>query len=145
MDFKDAIEFVLEEEGLCNDKDAKADLGGLTCYGISSRKYPEFYVGGRRPARDEAIQVYFVDYWQKFGCDKMTWPMNVIVLDTGINMHTSIVEVLQKNSLDWQYFLFRRILQYLLIVKLNPQMLQFLRTWIGRVYRLYRFIRSKKE
>jgi len=60
--FDEAIEFVLANEGgLSNDP---ADPGGLTNFGISQKQYPALDI--KNLTREDAVQIYQDDYWNKF-------------------------------------------------------------------------------
>jgi len=142
-DFEKAVTFVLNEEGGCaNNAD---DPGGMTCYGISSRKYPHLYADGKRPTRSDAIKIYYIDYWQKFGCNNLSWPDNIVRFDTAVNMRPEVVEELASSTSNWAEFLLARCGRYLAIVKKAPVMSRWLPIWIGRVYRLFAYIKQEEK
>lgn len=80
-DFARAIAFVLREEGGLVDN--PADPGGLTNWGISQAAYPNLNI--RNLTREQAMTIYFTDYWQRSGADKLPWPLNVVVFDSAVN------------------------------------------------------------
>jgi len=151
-DFELSMQIVFERE--CPGGDTKRcygtvadDPGGETNMGISKRQYPNEDI--KNLTVERAKQLYYKDYWLKFGCEKLRWPMNLLLFDTSVNMHPTIVEGLRSSSKDWMDFLLRRIYQYALIAmkKKNGRypMLKFLPGWIVRVYRVYRYMRTKTE
>ena len=80
-DFDKALRFVLKfEGGYVNDP---RDPGGETNFGISKRAYPDLDIASL--TRQAAGQIYFKDYWQASGADKLAWPLNVIHFDTSVN------------------------------------------------------------
>ena len=80
-DFDRAIEFVLRwEGGLANHG---ADPGGLTNYGISKASYPDLDIANL--TKEQAIDIYRRDYWQRSGADKMAWPLCLVHLDSAVN------------------------------------------------------------
>jgi len=144
-DFESAVAFVLEREGgYVNDP---ADPGGETKYGISKRKFPGEDI--KNLTVEQAKELYYKHYWLEFHCDTLPWPMSLLVFDTAVNMHPSVVEGLKTNSTDWFDFMFRRLYQYALIAmkKRDGQLksLKFLPGWVIRVYHLYRFMRKTTE
>ncbi len=92
--FRQAVEWVLEHEGgYVNDP---ADPGGETKYGISSRSYPDLDIESL--TRDEAIEIYRRDWWQKYEYDRIRPPkLAVKVFDMAVNMGpTTAHRLLQK-------------------------------------------------
>lgn len=85
MKFDDAIEIILKfEGGYVNDPQ---DPGGETKYGISKRAYPNLDI--KNLTMDEAKDVYFVNYWKKMHCDKLSDGINLAVFDCSVNQGTS--------------------------------------------------------
>ena len=82
--FEKAVEFTLRMEGeLSKDKD---DPGGLTKYGISKKQYP--YLNIEELTLEEAIGIYYRDYWKKIKCDeicRVNPKVAIIVFDTHVN------------------------------------------------------------
>ena len=65
--FLAAVGQVLDHEGkYSNDP---GDAGGETKFGISSRQYPHLDIASL--TRDEAIAIYWRDYWLKFHFDRL--------------------------------------------------------------------------
>lgn len=75
------IDFVLGwEGGYVNDPD---DPGGETKWGISKRAHPELDIYNL--TREQAIEIYRVEYWKASGADKMTWPLCLVHFDAAVN------------------------------------------------------------
>jgi len=126
-----AIEFVLQHEGgYSNDP---ADPGGETHWGISKRAYPKLDI--KNLTREQAISIYFNDYWIKSGADELFYPMDIIVFDCAVNMGLSRAKVLLQESYDWKDYLLNRIAHYKRIVK--PETAKFFKGWVNRVLDLY--------
>jgi lysozyme family protein len=91
--FKKAVQQILKwEAGYVNDP---ADPGGETKYGISKRAYPALNI--REITQDAAEKIYESDYWLKCKCDKMPYPVALLVFDTAVNMGTcAAVKLLQQ-------------------------------------------------
>ncbi|TXH14233.1 MAG: hypothetical protein E6R03_09765 [Hyphomicrobiaceae bacterium] len=75
--FDRAIEFVLLYEG--GYVDDPADAGGETKYGISKKQYPNVDI--KNLTLTQAKEIYYRDYWLKFHCDKMPWPLAMVMFD----------------------------------------------------------------
>ncbi|MDR1235463.1 MAG: hypothetical protein LBJ96_00495 [Holosporaceae bacterium] len=66
--FLKAFDYVMRHEGgYSNDPQ---DPGGETHYGISKRSYPNLDI--KKLTRDQARQIYFVDFWMKAKCEDIT-------------------------------------------------------------------------
>ena len=81
--FLDAVEKTLRfEGGYAMDS---ADPGGETKFGISARSYPHLNI--RELTREKAIEIYYVDYWQKGGYAMFGNPeLGGKLFDLGVNM-----------------------------------------------------------
>jgi len=136
--FDKAFKFILKwEGGYSNDKD---DLGGETKYGISKRSYPNLDI--KNLTIEMAKEIYKKNYWDKLGCDKLSFPMDIIAFDTSVNMGISTANELLKNSNgDPKEFIILRIKKYKEIVEKNKKMEKFFLGWINRTIDLYVYIR----
>ena len=70
----------IEGDELTNDP---ADPGGLTKFGISQRAYPLLDIANL--TRDEAINLYRVDYWERSGAAAMPQPIDFYLFDAAVN------------------------------------------------------------
>jgi lysozyme family protein len=65
--FLKAFEYLMYHEGgYSNDHN---DAGGETKFGISKRSYPNLDI--KNLTRDQACQIYFVDFWMKCKCENL--------------------------------------------------------------------------
>jgi lysozyme family protein len=65
--FLKAFEYLMYHEGgYVNDP---KDAGGETKYGISKRSYPHLVI--KDLTRDQARQIYFIDFWMKCKCENI--------------------------------------------------------------------------
>jgi len=82
-DFKPAVEKILKYEGgYVNNPD---DYGRETNFGISKRQYPNRDIKGL--TRDDAIRIYYDDYWCKFLGDKISsQAVAEELMDSAVNM-----------------------------------------------------------
>jgi lysozyme family protein len=142
-DFDKSIEFVLSwEGGYVNDP---KDPGGETNFGISKHSFPTLDI--KNLTRDQAKQIYFEKYWLKAGCDRLAWPLNMVVMDTSVNCGViPALEMLKDVSKDdinhtamdmAKDMIVRRLDYYLKICKANNKLDIFLKGWFRRCLRLY--------
>lgn len=87
-DLERALALVLGIEGGLSDRDPHADPGGKTVWGISERSHPAAWRNGP-PTKAEAIEIYRRDYWAAAGCDRLPWPINLLVFDFAVNSGVS--------------------------------------------------------
>jgi len=75
---RNLISIVLKHEGgYVNNPN---DPGGETNYGISKRAYPNLDI--KNLTKDDAIQIYYTDYYLIMGVNKIPTKFQAIVLDT---------------------------------------------------------------
>lgn len=69
-----------QEGGYVNDP---RDPGGETNFGISKRAYPAIDI--KALTRDDAIAIYFRDYWQPIHGDALPYPVALVLFDIRVN------------------------------------------------------------
>jgi len=87
--FQAAVALVLEREGLLSDD--KADPGGLTKYGISKAAYPDLDIAAL--TKDDAIGIYYRDYWLRCICPSLPWHMALPIFDAAVQ-HGAVTAVI---------------------------------------------------
>lgn len=81
MTFKDAFKIILKYEGgHVNDPN---DPGGETKFGISKKAYPNCDIANLTEER--AAKIYWMDYWDKMNCDKLSPTIRLLVFDCAVN------------------------------------------------------------
>lgn len=65
-----------------------------TKYGISAASYPHLDI--KNLTIEQADEIYFRDYWQASGADKLPWPACLIVFDTAVLHGVGTARVWQK-------------------------------------------------
>lgn len=73
----------------------KGNLVG-TNFGISACSYPGLDIPSI--TKQQAEEIYFRDYWQRSGADKLPWPMCLLVYDTAVNFHPTTAAAWLKES-----------------------------------------------
>lgn len=81
MDFLTAINRVLGNEG--GYVNNSADPGGETKWGISKRSYPHVNISAL--TRDQAIQIYKTDFWDKINANDLYGSIAFQALDFAVN------------------------------------------------------------
>jgi lysozyme family protein len=80
--FARAVALLLVDEGgySCNP----ADPGGETNFGISKRQYPQTDI--KSLTRDDAIAIYFRDWWRRFCYSDLPGPIGAKLFGLAVNM-----------------------------------------------------------
>ncbi|SQI34961.1 Predicted lysozyme (DUF847) [Leminorella richardii] len=79
--FVRAINYLLGVEGgYVNDP---VDRGGETKFGISKRAYPHLNIATL--TREQAAEIYYTDYWLKARCNKLPFPIALMLFDAAVN------------------------------------------------------------
>jgi len=83
--FLSAVERLLADEGGYADR--PRDPGGETRFGISRREYPQLDI--KHLSRDQAIAIYWRDWWLKFRYGALPSPLSSKMLDLAVNIGPS--------------------------------------------------------
>jgi lysozyme family protein len=133
--FDKALDFVLKWEGA--DGQVTVDTGGTTKYGISSRAYPTLDIPNL--TLEQAKLIYRQDYWDEAQCNSVSWPWDIILLDTSVNVGVTQCMNWFNNSENWQDLLLRRVLHYVTLAR-KPKYQPYLRGWLNRTMNLFEVI-----
>lgn len=137
-DFDRALVFVLSKEGgYVNDP---RDPGGETKFGISKKAYPDLTI--KNLTKEDAADIYRIDYWQKAGCQELEWPLNLVVFDTAVNLGVKRALRIKEEAFNWTEYLFLRLAIYSRLVANAPRFGVYLRGWMNRVIDLHRAARQ---
>ena len=131
--FRETMDFVFRWEGGYSFD--PLDPGGETNFGISKKAHPDIDIKSLTKA--QALSIYHQDYWIPAGCDKLPWPLCLVVMDAAVNMGVKRAEQFKFNSKDWVGFLFRRLEFYSDLARRKPALKKFIRGWLNRVTDLY--------
>jgi len=150
--FSKCIDVVLKAEGgYNNDPD---DPGGETNMGITKRNYPHLDI--KAITRNQAIEIYFRDYWSKMNLVGIINQNAVLqIFDMGVNagIRTAIklaqklvgayadgvvgdqtTEMINTFPVDFvKFYKCEREKYYLALTRRKPVMLKFLDGWLNRV------------
>lgn len=161
-DFKEAIEYVLEnEQGYVNNP---SDPGGATNFGISQKSYPDLNI--QTLTREQALVIYKRDFWDHLKLEEVPQSFATAILDMSVNMgeghavlcvqmalgQTSCDGILGSNTLaqlkradnfEFLYAFIGAIQDYYVNITVkNPKLLSELKGWIRRSTRLITLIET---
>ena len=131
MSFFDAAfeQIVGVEGGYTNDP---SDLGGETKFGITKRFYPEVDI--KNLTLEQAKDIYRRDYWERCGCDLLSWEQALCVFDTAVNQGQGIARALHVQSEDAIDLMTERAMRY----AQNPQFQRFGKGWMRRLFKIFK-------
>lgn len=81
--FDQAFAYLIQpdrEGGYVNDP---RDNGGETKYGISKKQYPHLDI--KNLTIPQAKEIYRTDFWMKYRCEDMPWPIGYLLFDCVVN------------------------------------------------------------
>ncbi|MEK6760103.1 MAG: glycosyl hydrolase 108 family protein [Deltaproteobacteria bacterium] len=142
----EAFKFTVGEEGgyQCDPSDpgnwTGGDIGKGECrgtkYGVSARAYPMLII--KDITVEDAKLVFRQDYWLPAGCDKLSYPLCLVVADNAY--HSGVGAALQnlRQYPDWRDLIIERIEDMVDIVDRRPTSLKYLKGWVKRCVALYR-------
>jgi lysozyme family protein len=127
---KIVIPWLFKWEGTKYENDPD-DPGGATKFGIDQRSHPNVDI--QHLTEQEAMDIYWNEYWIKCGCDHMDWPMSFIwfncCVNCGVGRAQKILKISGKDPrkfLDEQEDFYRRLVQD------RPSSQKFLKGWLNR-------------
>lgn len=148
--FRKSMEVVFKNEGGFTDD--TADLGGRTNMGITQSTYNDYCKRYRVPVKDvkfltkeEAIEVYYNDYWKKSGADKVENQIEALILfDTAVLHGVGRAKQFFKESNgNFERMIQLRKEYYLKRVKQNPTQKKYLKGWNNRADNLLKLLKNK--
>ena len=126
--FDSFIGFILEwEGGYDNDKD---DPGGETRYGIDHRSHPQEDI--KNLTLERAREIYFAEYWQAGGCEKMPAKLGEVVFNCRVNCGPGRVAKILAITKDASDFIDEQDAFYRRLVEARPKSQKYLRGWLNR-------------
>lgn len=128
--FNQAANFVLQwEEYISN---IPGDKGGLTIWGIASAFWPKDVEKMKNMSKEDSFayakEFYKREYWNPCSCDDLSYPLDVIVMDTAVNCGVGRAKSFLKETPNWMDYLMMRIKFYV-----DSTQEQFDDGWINRI------------
>jgi len=147
-----AIDRVLKHEG--GYVNNPHDNGGETNFGIAKRWYPDLDI--KKLTREQAIAIYYHDYWLKNCCEQLPPALALTVFDCAVNQGGSFarkaLQRLAKTTIDGiigpktiatvnaiavltllEKFNDARLKRYRRTVKRNPSQQKYIKGWLNRL------------
>ena len=112
------------------------DPGGKTRFGISTKSHPTISI--EELTRQEAVDIYYEQYWKPAGCDLLSWPFNLVTFDTAVNQGVSQAVQLRLASQTWSQMILGRIDRYAHLADTKPDLAKYFRGWVNRCITLYK-------
>jgi hypothetical protein len=140
--FTQAMKFISKWEWMDRDDGAYTndpkDPGGETKFGISKRSHSDVDVANLTLAN--SLQIYYQEYWLKYGLDSQSFPFSVAALDTYVQHLPGVAAKLLKDSEgSIQKLLEGRRIFYLNLIGKNPSLLKFKKGWLNRMNDLSKY------
>jgi lysozyme family protein len=146
--FVTAMHFVLEHECRKNPDGSldpgyvnnPKDPGGETKYGIAKRSHPDVDI--KNLTVDDALQIYWNDYWDALGLDDVDDAKYcTCVLDAAVNCGISRAKAWSQDAKgDIWKFNNSRTIYYYSAIESNPRLAIFKNGWLARVADLKKYI-----
>lgn len=128
--FLDIMPFIFEwEGGYDNDPD---DPGGETKYGIDKRSHPKEDI--RNLTKERAKEIYWHEYWQKFGCEALPHPLGEAAFNCNVNCGNGrTAKILASIHPDTaKGFVAEQEAFYHRLVAARPRSRKYLKGWLNR-------------
>lgn len=113
------------------------DPGGETKYGVAKSSHPTVVI--RDLTLAQALEIYYKDYWLKFGLDSLPYPFAVAVFDCYVQHRPAVVQGWLKSCSDVQSLLEVRRIFYLSLIARNPSLERFRKGWLNRLNDLSKY------
>ena len=137
-DFTKAFSILCSLEGYTSY--LQGDTGGRTIWGISETNFPEAVSAmsamSSEDSRTYAQSFYLTNFWNKYNCNSLSYPYNIIFFCMLINAPQPSIKSHNETS-NWRDFLFKMQLYYSSLVDHNKDQSKFFRGWINRTLRLW--------
>lgn len=81
--FRAAVDLILHVEDRTGRGLVTVDAGGVTRWGISKRAFPKLNI--ENLSREEATEIYRLEYWDRMRCDDLPPAIAVLAFDCAVN------------------------------------------------------------
>lgn len=137
------IPFLWEWEGTKYENDPD-DPGGATKFGIDQRSHPNEDIRNLTEAR--AIEIYWLEYWQKNNCEGYDYPMGEVVFNCAVNAGAGRVRDIQSKIgpiSTANDFLKELEAHYRRLAATRPGSAKYLKGWLNRTAALRKHLGIK--
>lgn len=140
--FQAAMKFVSKWEWMNRPDGAMTndpkDPGGLTKFGVAQASHPNIDL--KQLTLAGALEIYHLEYWQKYQLDTLPFPFSVAVFDCYVQHRPSVVQGWLKSSPQIQELLEVRRVFYLSLIAHNPSLERFRKGWLARLNDLSKYL-----
>lgn len=130
--------YLWEVEGTVYENDPD-DPGGATKFGIDQRSHPNVNI--RNLTEAQAKEIYFSEYWKKYGCEKLAFPLGEAYFDVCVNNGAGRAKkLMQLSNGDVRRFLEERDAFYRRLAQARPASRKYLKGWLNRNNKLRKLL-----
>lgn len=127
-----------KDEYVITERDSD-DPGGATKYGIDQRSHPDVKIDSL--TREQAIAIYFKDYWQRFKCGAKPSPLAEVYFNCCVNCGAGRAEkILALSGNNAAKFLAEHEAFYHRLAAQKPIFKKYLKGWLNRTQDLRKFL-----
>lgn len=124
------IPFLWEWEGTKFENDPD-DPGGATKFGIDQRSHPKENI--RALTEDRAKEIYWTEYWQKYGCEIRPFPIGEVLFNCCVNAGWGRAQkIFAAGATDAESFLQEQEAFYRRLAAARPTSQKYLKGWLNR-------------
>ena len=128
--FTESMKFILKHEG--GYVNHPRDPGGETKYGVSKKAFPELDI--KNLTVENALEIYYENYWKRSGCHLLEMPIALCVLNTAVMSGPRKAISLAEAADSWDNYIY---LFRVFLFNLNRP--DFIKGWTNRLNDLRKF------
>jgi hypothetical protein len=111
----------------------------VAIWGVDKRFWPKEFEQLEKMSESESKQLagqfYMVQFWTRYDCDNLPYPLNAFHCDTAVNSERIAKLCIEKTKDPYLYLLYR-IKEYAIIAQKNEEKRIYLRGWVNRCINL---------
>lgn len=131
--------WLFEWEGTTFENDPD-DPGGATRYGIDKRSHPREDI--RNLTADRAKEIYWEEYWVKYGCERYTAPLGEVVFNCAVNAgYGRVQKIFATGASSAGQFLNEQDAFYRRLAEARPKSRKYLKGWLNRTRSLRQLLK----
>lgn len=115
------------------------DPGGETKFGICKKSYPHLDI--KALTKEQALGIYWLDFWLGSGADKLPWPVNCVHADAAVNQGVGRAQhFLHDVGPEVEPYFLARETRYRYLASRSKDAAFWLPAWLNRLATLRRSI-----
>lgn len=119
-------------------EDEDGDPGGITKYGIDHRAHPNVDI--KNLTEEQARQIYWVYYWQKYKCESYADKLGECVMNCCVNAGSGRANLILQKAKTADQFIKEQNNFYERLADAKPKFRKFLKGWENRTTDLRKFL-----